>query len=299
MFKRYYDGDIFCVNVPHNILYVRREGKGMWCGNSHLHDLLKLKDSMNLLANDNSLKDKFQIVMCGFDTRGSITEINGDQRTQRALRKDETVWLDFEKIFTNDYSLITDEDYKKWLLKIENKEYPDMYSQNYIRRWTLPLTQYGKHYDYIDICLAPLAEKYEHVGHANPKTGRPGPISYRENLFNKMKSQLKILESGIKRKALIAQDFGIYKEIIEDGVTGLLVSDDKRGWYKAIKTLINNPELRQTMADNLHEYVMERYTISTVNKTRLEFYKDVMTWPAAVPAESEVINKEVENYVKE
>ena len=31
----YYNGNIYCVEVPNHILYVRRNGKSFWCGNSH------------------------------------------------------------------------------------------------------------------------------------------------------------------------------------------------------------------------------------------------------------------------
>lgn len=247
-------------------------------GSSHLHDLMKIKDSMAMLSNDNSIRDKFQFVMCGFDTRGSITEIDqNNNRSVRAIRKDETVWLDFERIFTNDYQLVQDKEYKDWLLKIENKDYPDMYSKNYIRRWTLPLTQYGKHYDYCDVCLAPLAETYEHKA---PSPKKPGmfTVSQKVNMFNLMKSQLKLIESGMKKKVLIAQDFGIYKQLIEDGVTGILVNknDDRKGWYKAIKSVVTNEDYRNELANNLHEFVKDRYDITTVNKARLEFYQKLV-----------------------
>lgn len=239
-------------------------------GSSHYYDLIKIKDSMSSLCSDSSLKDKFQFIMCGFDTRGSITEIDQDNNKRvRPILKTETVWIDFEKIFTDDYKLAGDEDYKNWLKKIENKDYPNMNQKNYIRRWTLPLTQYGKHYDYCDVCLAPLAETYQH------KSDK-GQVSYKENMFNKAKSELKIIESGMKRKALIAQNYGIYKELLQDGVTGILVSDDKKGWHKAIKLLVNDEKLRNELADNLHAFVKDRYDINTVNKHRLQVYKDMM-----------------------
>jgi len=253
-------------------------------GSSHLHDLKKVSDSMAMLSNDNTLKGKFQFIMCGFDTRGSITEIDqNNNKRVRAIEKDETVWIDFEKIFTNNYQLVDDKEYREWLQKIENKVYPGMYDKNYVRRWTLPLTQYGKHYDYCDVCLAPLAEVYEHRGPTNPKTGAPGPMSYKENMFNKCKSELKIIESGMKKKVLIAQDFGIYRELIEDGVTGILVNkdDDRKGWYKAIKSVINNEQLRTDLANNLHEFVKDRYNIGAVNLGRVEFYKSIMSQKSA------------------
>ena len=29
-----YDGMVYCVEVPNHVIYVRREGKPVWCGNS-------------------------------------------------------------------------------------------------------------------------------------------------------------------------------------------------------------------------------------------------------------------------
>ncbi len=248
-------------------------------GSSHYHDLIKIKDSMELLANDNTLKDRFQFIMCGFDVRGQVTEMNGDERRVRSIERHETIWLDFERFFTSNYQLIKDDpEYKKWLLKIENKNYPDLYAKNYVRRWTLPLTQYAKHYDYCDVCIAPLAETYE-------SKSDKGQISYKLNSFNFFKSELKLIESGMKHKALIAQDFGVYADLIEHGKTGLLVnkSDDKKGWYKAIKTLVNNPELREELAHNLHEFVKDRYDINTVNKQRVEFYRALVAEKETAP----------------
>lgn len=38
-FEHDYDGTVYCVTVPNHVLYVRREGKVMWCGNTHQLDL--------------------------------------------------------------------------------------------------------------------------------------------------------------------------------------------------------------------------------------------------------------------
>ena len=29
-----YTGNVYCVTIPNHILYIRRNGKGVWCGNS-------------------------------------------------------------------------------------------------------------------------------------------------------------------------------------------------------------------------------------------------------------------------
>lgn len=252
-------------------------------GSSHLNDLENIRHSMAMLSNDSSLRGKFQFVMCGFDIRGSLTEImpNGEKRS-RPIRPHETVWMQFEDIFTNKYALLNnDKEYEKWLKKIVNETYPDQYKKTYVRRWTLPLTQYGKHYDYCDVCLAPIAKEYMH-------RSEKGTISRRENIFNKVKSELKIIESGVKKKALIAQDYAIYQEILKDGETGLLVSDDKKGWYKAIKSVVNDRDLRDKLANNLHEFVMSRYTLDIVTKKRLELYKQIIKEKNSIITEVQV-----------
>jgi hypothetical protein len=44
-------------------------------GSSHLHDLELMRPGFQQLWSNNELRDKFQVIMCGFDTRGTITEM--------------------------------------------------------------------------------------------------------------------------------------------------------------------------------------------------------------------------------
>ena len=230
-------------------------------GSSHLNDLEILQPSMNILHNDESVKDKYQIVMCGYDVRGYMTEIgpDGQHVSSRKIHPSETVWNRFEEIFTNNYNpKLISEDYKKYLQKYANEEYSggDIYSGSYIRRWTLPLTRYGEHYNYCDVCMAPLAE----------------------NIFNEVKSELKIIEAGLTKKVLIAQDYSIYKELITNGETGILINkkNNTRGWYEAIRFLINHPEKVKELSENLYNFVVNRYTLEIVTKNRVDFYKKIM-----------------------
>ncbi len=104
-------------------------------GSSHKDDLAKLSGTVNRLNSDKELTGKFEMVMCGFDNRGTVTTthpITKEQHT-RKIRSGESVWLKFEESF-NDYGR----------------------GDNYVRRNTLPINRYGEHYNYIDIALAPL-----------------------------------------------------------------------------------------------------------------------------------------------
>jgi len=252
-------------------------------GSSHLHDLELMRPGFQQLWSNNELRDKFQVVMCGFDTRGTITEMgpNGQRKT-RAILPHETVWCKFEEIFTSGYKdQENDPEYYKWLKKIQkakDTDYKDeQYTKNYVRRWTLPLTQYGKHYDYADVCLAPLIDRFEEkIVHQKPNGSQSVQIQNRRHVFNEVKSELKIIEAGMKKKVIIAQDFGIYKELLEDGKTGLLVKNDKKDWYKHMKRVIEDPEYRQELANNLHEFVKDKYEITNVTANRVDFYKNIL-----------------------
>jgi len=131
-----------------------------------------------------------------------------------------------------------------------------VYTGSYVRRWTLPLTRYGEHYNYCDVCMAPLAE----------------------NIFNEVKSELKIIEAGLTKKVLIAQDYSVYKKLITNGHNGILINkkNNVRGWYEAIKFLVNNPDKVKEMSQNLYDFVVSRYTLEVVTQNRVNFYKEII-----------------------
>ena len=74
-------------------------------GSSHLHDLKLLDGMVNKLK---PIQDKLQYYLCGFDTRGNVTEINQQtgEKVQRPIKPEETVWVKYEEIFTNKYKII-------------------------------------------------------------------------------------------------------------------------------------------------------------------------------------------------
>jgi len=238
-----------------------------WLGGSaHLPDLKLLRGVVNQLKSDN-LIEKTQFVLCGFDLRGKVTEIDqktGEQ-TQRNIKPQESVWYEYERIFTDDYKTISD-NYKKHLLQFKENEYHDVINEPYKRVWTRPISSYASGYNNFDVSLAPLVE----------------------NKFNECKSQLKTIEAGIHKKGLIAQDFAPYKidginlvekggKINEKGNCILIESrKNHKDWYKNIKRLINNPELINIMGENLYKTVKNNYTLDIVTDNRRETYLKIL-----------------------
>ena len=122
-------------------------------GSSHLHDLMLLDGMVSKLQD---IKDQVQYVLCGFDTRGMMTEINQQtgEKKQRPIKPHETVWHEYEKIFTNNYTIITPE-YKDYLYKFTQTNYENENSESYLRVWTKPVTSYARNYSKFD---SPRAE---------------------------------------------------------------------------------------------------------------------------------------------
>jgi glycosyltransferase involved in cell wall biosynthesis len=230
-------------------------------GSSHEHDLKLLE---GFVGKNVSINDKVRYVLCGFDTRGTITEINkvtGEQK-QRPIKPNETVWSRYEKIFTNNYKILS-EDYKKYLLEFVEKPYESDEDISYERVWTKPINSYAANYSKFDISLAPI----------------------KDHIFNRMKSQLKVIEAGFYKKALIASEVGPYtidlKHCLKNGefVDGnaMLVDKSRNGdWAYYIKKLVNNPNLIEDMGNRLYETVKDVYSLETVTKTRAEFYKSLI-----------------------
>lgn len=235
-------------------------------GSSHLKDLEILNNVVSSFKSS-GLMDKVQFVLCGYDLRGTMTMIDREtgQQKQRPIKPKESVWYKYEKIFTDDYNSVSEE-YKNFLLEFKDEEYPDVMNEPYRRVWTKPITSYASNYDLFDISLAPLV-------HSD---------------FNLVKSQLKVIESGFHKKAIVAQDFGSYKIDInnsyEKGGTynengnGILIPENKnhKFWFKHLKNLVLNPKLIDTLGNNLYNTVNGTYDMKSVCNDRKNLYKKLI-----------------------
>jgi glycosyltransferase involved in cell wall biosynthesis len=151
-------------------------------------------------------------------------------------------------------------------MEFKRDEYTkDFNDLSYRRVWTRPITTYAENYNRFDISLAPL----------------------KHHTFNRVKSQLKVIEAGFHKKALIAQNYGPYQidcvNAMERGGTinengnALLVDKIKNHklWGKYTKLLINNADLREQLGENLYRDV-QPYHIKNVTAKRAEIYKELV-----------------------
>jgi glycosyltransferase involved in cell wall biosynthesis len=239
---------------------------GFVMGSAHEKDMEQFKGVVNSLPQE--VKDKIQIVLCGFDLRGTVNLLNkdGSLASQRPIKPTESVWYSYEKTCTNDYKECSP-GYKDFLLKfLKGVQWPLVENEVYRREWTKDVSEFAKHYRNLDVLFAPLDC----------------------NGFNEVKSELKLIEGGFTNTAVICTDFGPYTigtkslfkkggEIDMDGNCILIDPKKKQsGWKKAIIKLANNPEYIDILKKNLYNTVKDKYNIENVTNDRAKWYKTIV-----------------------
>ena len=255
---------------------------------------------VNVLNGDPNLKDKFKVIIAGWDTEGSTTDItfNQDFRTeleklglwthqvvkainksrgdvdqipkisqelkdkyrdkvfssqQRDIKSQESVYLVYEKILTDNHRLIDNPDYLQWLMNFErNVKYDD--ENNFGRRWTQKANTYAQVLDETDIVLAPLAD----------------------NEFNKMKSNLKQVECWTRKLPIVCSDippYNVHGRHMENCVLIPSKKNSHKYWKKYLKQLILDADLRKRLGDQLYEDFKSDYNLADVTAKRVKFYE--------------------------
>ena len=204
-------------------------------GSSHLHDLELMSNGIS--STYNLFKDKVQFVLCGFDTRGSVTVIDQEgKQQQRPIQPTETVWYKYEGFFTDNFKVLSSE-YKNYLGTFTQGDYNDI-DEPYRRRWTKDINSYATNYNTFDVSLAPLVD----------------------SVFNANKSQLKVIEAGFFKKAIIASDVDPFTidliSAVDEGKfndkgNALLVGSKKnhKDWAKHMKRLVENPNMIEDLGN--------------------------------------------------
>jgi hypothetical protein len=114
----------------------------------------------------------------------------------------------------------------------------DSFKADYVN--ALPVTDYGLLYDQFDIAIAPLED----------------------NKFNKHKSNLKIIEAGMKGLPIFVQNIHPYTDETE----GIFKVDN---WSTALqKASSMDAETIKGMGDELRRYVLDNYDLNRINELR-------------------------------
>lgn len=235
------EGQLQIKNIPSQKVRIGWTG-----GSSHLEDL-KLFRNLGLYS---KLKNQnIQFVLAGFDIRIR------NQKGEIEVNFNKSLWKQYEEIITDKYRSLPNE-YVKFLMQLDKHlHYYNEENESYRRVWTKSANKYMKIFNEIDIIIIPLLN----------------------NVFNRNKSELKLIEAGFFKKPVICSNIQQYADVISHGKNGFLV-DEKRAhkdFTKYLKTLIHNPQMRIDFGENLYQYCNENFNLITNSKKRLEFYNSI------------------------
>jgi len=222
-----------------------------WVGGiCHEPDIMIMRQSMNKLWHDKALKNKWQIQLCGYtkdDNREILVGYDpAGKPISRKLKYEEHTYNIYESVFTDNYKHLT-EGYALSLVS-DLDELGDWSRQPYLRRRMLPIHEFAKYYNDFDIALAPL----------------------KASKFNRCKSELKMIEAGWMGKAVICSDIHPYTLIAKHEINCMVVGSENNNWYKQLKKLISQPNMRKDIALELQLEVQTNYNLDKVNKIRLD-----------------------------
>lgn len=249
-----------------------------WIGGVHHRpDVELLRLSLSKLYSDKT--DKFQICLGGFNDNikfspdnvkelerfgcdiEHLKKLNGYKQIanyflSKKLSPPIPEYFELEAILTDNHKGIKDKNYLEYLRQFTPAMDHISLDQPYRRLWGRDAYNYADMYNEIDVALVPLVNSE----------------------FNNCKSQLKIIEAGIMKKAVIVSNVYPYSIDCIGGKNCLTVGHNTNypDWYLNIKKLINEPNLREDLAAALHETVKDKYHIKTVNELRKQLYKKLV-----------------------
>lgn len=181
-------------------------------------------------------KDKIEFHFCGYDNKNA-EKLNIDENGKIISR---------EKL----------DDKDNWWVQTENKIKYGVGESSYKRVESKDIVkgEFGLIYNDIDILLAPL----------------------KNTNFNHYKSELKFIEAGFTNTAIIASGVVPYSNFGKDNIDCLLVKENTpKGWAKAIKKLINDDDLRISLAKNNMERILIDRNLEKITEKRYEFIKSI------------------------
>ncbi|MCV6639021.1 glycosyltransferase [Candidatus Albibeggiatoa sp. nov. NOAA] len=110
-----------------------------------------------------------------------------------------------------------------------------------------------------------------------------GIIPLTNNNFNEKKTYIKFLDYAALGVPAICSDIDPYNEIVRDGENGLIVKNNTDAWYQAIKRMIDQVELREQLAANAFQTLVDKHILHHTAKDFAEPYKKLLNWQPPKP----------------
>lgn len=272
-------------------------------GSSHLGDIQQLENVINILSNDWRLKDKFKIIIAGWDTEGSTTDIIFNQELGTELQK-RGLWdynmvkmINKTKGDIDAIPTLPNDIKDKYRGKIFSTQQRDVKSEESVYyQYEKILTDNHKlikNDDYLQwLSNFDRNDRYDDCGNFERRWTEKAnayakvlddtdiviaPLS--DNKFNRFKSNLKQVECWTRKLPIVCSDippYNVHGRHMENCILIPNVKNAHKYWTKNLKKLILEPELRQKLGEQLHDDFKIEYNLEFVTKKRANFYEKIV-----------------------
>lgn len=272
-------------------------------GSSHIGDIEQLKGVVNYLNADYRLKDKFKIIIAGWDTEGNTTDVTFNQEFGIELQKRGLWTTDVVKSINNSngdvdriYKLPNDlkEKYRDKIFDVKQRDikseesvyyfYEKIMTDNHkiisnpdYKQWLGNFERNVKYDDEGNFGRR-WTEKANTYAQVLDETDIViAPLD--NNKFNQMKSNLKQVECWTRKLPIVCSDippYNVHGRHMENCILIPAKKDAYKDWQKYLKNLILDADLRKRLGEQLYEDFKEEYNLANVTKKRAEFYEFVV-----------------------
>lgn len=273
-------------------------------GSSHMGDLEQLEGVINVLSNDSELKDKFKIIISGWDTEGNTIDINfntefGEVLKSKGMWNKETIKiLNKTRGDVDAIPRLSDEIKNKYRGKVFDMKQRTINSNESV------YYQYEKILtDNHRLIKNPDYVRWLHNFERNVSYPNEGNFARRwtekanvyakvldetdiviapldDNTFNTMKSNLKQVECWTRKLPIVCSDIPPYNvdgKHMENCVLIPVKKNASKYWVKHLKRLILDADLRKKLGEQLYEDFKVKYNLSNVTDLRATFYKEALS----------------------
>lgn len=272
-------------------------------GSSHLGDVEQLKGVFNVLYNDPALKDKFKVIIAGWDTEGNTTDITFNQDFERELRELGLWTTNVVKIINKTHGNVDaipglPEILKeKYRGKVFNQQQRNINSTEsvYLTYENILTDNHNiiRDKNYIEwLGNYERNVKYDNEGNFARRWTQKANIYAQvldesdiviaplaDNSFNNMKSNLKQVECWTRKLPIVCSDippYNVHGRHMENCILIPVEKNARKYWQKYLKKLILDADLRKQLGEQLYEDFKDEYHLTNVTKKRAEFYKAVV-----------------------
>ena len=102
-----------------------------------------------------------------------------------------------------------------------------------------------------------------------------GVAPLRDNNLNRAKSNLRWLEYGALRLPCVASSIYPFKNSINHGRDGIVVSNSEKSWYGALKDLILDKQKREKIGESAYKRIKKEYNMEDVSRKYLKVLKGI------------------------